>query len=268
MPNKLLRLQAVIEATGLCRSAVYARIQTGDFPAPVKIGERAAAWPADEIANWIEARIRARDAGNQPGTYPEGTSQFNQYINASSIDRASYNFAYGTPIQEVREGLEAGRAEAIVLINAAINDLAEDLEDLGEVPSGETASEQSEPSVLHDVHPMILENCAKLCDASAFAEAVERSFKVVRDRLRELSGYETGSEAFGKGGLYVRGAAAPNVDQDFNEAVKFLTMAIDRFRNEKSHTSNAKIEDPNRAHHYLILSSLAMFLLDNTEVRR
>lgn len=164
--------------------------------------------------------------------------------------------------------MEVGKAEAIVLIEAAINDLEEDLEDLDEGHLGETASEQSEPSVLHGVHPEIVEKCAKLCDAGTFAEAVERSFKVVRDRLRKLSGHETGSEAFGKGGLYVRGAAAPNVDRDFNEAVKFLTMAIDRFRNEKSHTSNAKIEDPNRAHHYLILSSLAMFLLDNAEVKR
>lgn len=66
MPNKLLRLPDVIEATGLSRSAVYARIQTGDFPAPVKIGVRAAAWPANEVASWIEARICARDADKPP----------------------------------------------------------------------------------------------------------------------------------------------------------------------------------------------------------
>jgi len=44
-------------------------------------------------------------------------------------------------------------------------------------------------------------------------------------------------EAFGKGKLHIEGAVAINVDEDFNEAVKFFTMAIDRFRNEKSHTS-------------------------------
>lgn len=83
--------------------------------------------------------------------------------------------------------------------------------------------------------------------------------------MRELTGYETGSEAFGKGKLHIKGAAAANVDQDFNDAVKFLTMAIDRFRNEKSHTSDARIEDPVRAYEYLTLSSLAMNLLDNTD---
>ena len=68
------------------------------------------------------------------------------------------------------------------------------------------------------------------------SEAVEAGFKVVRARLRELTGHETGSEAFGKGALRVNGAAADWVDDDFNEGLKFLTMAIDRFRNEKTST--------------------------------
>lgn len=120
---------------------------------------------------------------------------------------------------------------------------------------------------LKDLHPEIYEKCHKLYEKCEFAEAVEKSFKVVRDRLRKLTGYETGSDAFGKGKLYIKGAAASNVDQDFNEAVKFLTMAIDRFRNEKSHTSDARIDDPVRAREYLSMSSLAMRLLDTTEIR-
>ena len=43
-------------------------------------------------------------------------------------------------------------------------------------------------------------------------------------------------------------------------------MAIDMFRNEKSHTSDAKITDPVRAQQYLMVSSLAMYLLDNAEL--
>jgi uncharacterized protein (TIGR02391 family) len=81
-------------------------------------------------------------------------------------------------------------------------------------------------------------------------EAVEKSFKIVRDRLRQLTGYETGSDAFGKGGLHVQGAIEPWVEKDFNEAVKFLTMAIDQFRNEKAHTADAQIAEPARAAEY------------------
>lgn len=119
-----------------------------------------------------------------------------------------------------------------------------------------------------NLHKEILAKCSKLYNDGSYAEAVEKSFKVVRDRLRDLTGYETGSVAFGKGKLHIKGAAASNVDSDFNEAVKFLTMAIDFFRNEKSHTSDANIDDPVRAYEYLRLSSLAMHLLENTEVKK
>ena len=116
------------------------------------------------------------------------------------------------------------------------------------------------------LHSDIFIKCQSLFEAGEYAEAVEKSFKVVRDKLRTLTGYEKGTDAFGKGKLYIKGAAAPNVDNDFNTAVKFLTMAIDMFRNEKSHTSNAKINDFQQAYEYLSLSSLAMHLLDRAEI--
>lgn len=115
------------------------------------------------------------------------------------------------------------------------------------------------------LHPAIQETCVPLFDNAHYAEAVEKSYKVVRDRLRALTGYETGSDAFGKGKLRIGGAAAPHVADDFNEAVKFLTMAIDKFRNEKSHSSDGHTTDPDRAREYLAMSSLAMHLLDQAE---
>jgi len=117
------------------------------------------------------------------------------------------------------------------------------------------------------IHPQIKTKCTKLYASGNFVEAVEKSFKVVRDRLRALTGHERGSDAFGKGKLHIRGAAAPHVEEDFNSGAKYLTMAIDMFRNEKVHTSDAKITDPVRAQQYLMLSSLAMYLLDEAEVR-
>lgn len=129
-----------------------------------------------------------------------------------------------------------------------------------------TQSPSAAGSNLSTLHPEIYSKCHTLYENGSYAEAAEKGFKVVRDKLRNLTTYETGSEAFGKGKLHVKGAAAPHVDRDFNEGVKFLTMAIDQFRNEKVHTSDAKIEDPIRALEYLRLSSLAMNLLDNAEV--
>lgn len=61
----LLRLPEVEASTGKKRSAIYAEIQNGTFPAPVKIGPRASAWVSSEISEWIAARIAERNQAKQ-----------------------------------------------------------------------------------------------------------------------------------------------------------------------------------------------------------
>lgn len=61
--NTLMKLPEVEADTGKKRSAIYAEIQAGTFPRPVKIGPRASAWVASEIQDWIAARIAERDGG-------------------------------------------------------------------------------------------------------------------------------------------------------------------------------------------------------------
>lgn len=58
----LERLPQVKARTGLSRSELYRRIVAGDFPAPIKLGERASAWNAAEVDSWITGRIAVRDA--------------------------------------------------------------------------------------------------------------------------------------------------------------------------------------------------------------
>lgn len=132
----------------------------------------------------------------------------------------------------------------------------------------EETEDKKDTIILSKLHSDIISKCNSLFKKGEYPEAVEKGFKVVRDRLRELTGYETGSEAFGKGRLHIKGVAAPHVDNDFNQGVKFLTMAIDYFRNEKSHTSDGNIDNLQRAYEYLSLCSLAMHLLENAEIKR
>ena len=139
--------------------------------------------------------------------------------------------------------------------------------ELFDVSAPPAAAPASEAAFANDLHPRIHAKCSALYKSGHFTEAVEMSFKVVRDRLRELSSFEKASEAFGKGKLHIKGAASPYVDSDFNEGARFLMMSIDMFRNEKVHTSDAKIADPARARQYLMVSSLAMSFLDEAEVR-
>ncbi|MEE9454676.1 MAG: AlpA family phage regulatory protein [Paracoccaceae bacterium] len=47
----------VQNATGMARSTLYAKIDDGLFPPPVKLGARFACWPDTELETWMQARI-------------------------------------------------------------------------------------------------------------------------------------------------------------------------------------------------------------------
>jgi prophage regulatory protein len=53
LKEALLRRKEVQELTGLSRSGLYASIKNGTFPPQIKIGLRAVAWKASQIASWI-----------------------------------------------------------------------------------------------------------------------------------------------------------------------------------------------------------------------
>jgi len=64
---RLLRFPEVSRRVGLKRSAIYARIAKNEFPAPIALGPRTAAWPSDAIDAWIAARIQANQKPARPG---------------------------------------------------------------------------------------------------------------------------------------------------------------------------------------------------------
>ncbi len=61
--NKLLKSTDITSNFGLSRSHMYALIQKGEFPKPIKLSERSSAWLESEVQAWIDARIAARDGG-------------------------------------------------------------------------------------------------------------------------------------------------------------------------------------------------------------
>lgn len=56
--ERLLRLPEVEIRTGLKKSAIYAGMKAGTFPACLKLGARASAWSLSSIDAWIGERIR------------------------------------------------------------------------------------------------------------------------------------------------------------------------------------------------------------------
>jgi prophage regulatory protein len=59
-PNKrerILRLESVLERTGLSRSTLYRKVNSGTFPRQLKISVRCAGWRESEVEEWVRRPI-------------------------------------------------------------------------------------------------------------------------------------------------------------------------------------------------------------------
>lgn len=52
-PDRILRINTVLDRTGLSRSTLYRRIQAGTFPAQIRIAERCTGWRESAITAWL-----------------------------------------------------------------------------------------------------------------------------------------------------------------------------------------------------------------------
>ena len=57
----IMRLPAVLAATGLSRATIYAHMAQGIFPRSIPLGPKARGWLAEEVEAWKRQRIEARD---------------------------------------------------------------------------------------------------------------------------------------------------------------------------------------------------------------
>lgn len=53
---RILRRPDVEKAVGLSRSAIYAAMDRGEFPRPVRLGRRAVGWHLSVIEGWLAER--------------------------------------------------------------------------------------------------------------------------------------------------------------------------------------------------------------------
>jgi prophage regulatory protein len=54
---RILKRPEVEATTGLKRSSIYAKMETGTFPKSVKLGPRSVGWLESEIQGWLHERI-------------------------------------------------------------------------------------------------------------------------------------------------------------------------------------------------------------------
>jgi prophage regulatory protein len=59
--QRIYRRGDLTKITGYSVPYIYELINAGQFPKPIKLGERASGWLESEIAAWQRKRIKARD---------------------------------------------------------------------------------------------------------------------------------------------------------------------------------------------------------------
>ena len=55
--DRILRINAVLQQTGLSRSTLYRKVQRGEFPRQIKLSERCAGWRQSSISAWMRNPI-------------------------------------------------------------------------------------------------------------------------------------------------------------------------------------------------------------------
>lgn len=105
-----------------------------------------------------------------------------------------------------------------------------------------------------------------LLNSGHYFNAVEESYKIVREKLREITWEEQAHKWFKEDNYELIFWHVPrnDIERDFFEGVKFLHMAIQNLRNEKAHTPAKKL-DKNLAIHYIVLASLAYDLINKKD---
>jgi prophage regulatory protein len=56
----LLRINVVMQLTGLGRSTIYRLVADQQFPSPVRLSKRVVAWRRGDLERWSEARPAAK----------------------------------------------------------------------------------------------------------------------------------------------------------------------------------------------------------------
>lgn len=52
--DRIVRINTVLERTGLSRSTLYRKVQDGSFPKQIKLSERCAGWRESAVINWMK----------------------------------------------------------------------------------------------------------------------------------------------------------------------------------------------------------------------
>lgn len=118
------------------------------------------------------------------------------------------------------------------------------------------------------IRPEIYNHIQRYLETEDYFHAVDEAYKVVREKLKSITGKEKATEVFGEvgtkveflDGLYGTSTERGTPQYDFYRGCGYIHLAIQFLRNEKAHSSAIDL-DKNLAIHYLALASLAYNLI-------
>jgi uncharacterized protein (TIGR02391 family) len=118
------------------------------------------------------------------------------------------------------------------------------------------------------IHEDIYNHIGQYLATGDYFHAVEESYKLVREKLRDVTGKEKASDVFNNSAqntahyevLFGKPTPANDAESDFFRGIGYLHLGVQHLRNEKAHTPATPLE-PNLAVHYISLASLAYDLI-------
>lgn len=127
-------------------------------------------------------------------------------------------------------------------------------------------------SITLNINQDLYSEISEYLNQKNYYHAVEESYKIVREKLRSVTGKEKATEVFSPAGrsdkyylqLFGKATHESEAEGDFYCAVGYLHLCIQSLRNEKVHTPAFSI-DENLALHYISLSSLAYDLISDNK---
>ncbi len=223
------------------------------------------------FANFFrELNIDIYDAERYPGF---GDSKANRiralWKNGSDVDVAASLHALGEYLDAKKSVAELANItdEQVTRVHNIARSLNPQTEDTAPLAGGVHASFTTEATVAAnkiqiEIYEDIYNHIDQYLINGDYFHAVEESYKLVREKLREKTGSEKATDAFASSNQEkIFGHASRNpVEKDFYDGVKYLNMSIQFLRNEKAHTPATPLES-NLALHYISLASLAYDLI-------
>lgn len=73
MPDRILRINVVLDRTGLTRSTLYRKIAAGTFPRQVKLSARCAGWRESAVNAWLRNPMCYSVKDHRPNTAAHST---------------------------------------------------------------------------------------------------------------------------------------------------------------------------------------------------